>query len=177
MLEWVSISFFRGSSWPKDRTRISCIVGRFFTVVLLGKPFREEGSVLKDSWNTSTCWEKEKLSCVIKSLENWVSVVSVKKKHCFFTFNFPTSFFLKKIYFYFILLCNTVLVLPYIDMNPPRVYMLWCIYTMEYYSAIKKNTFESVLMRWAACLLMLMAVFLLCWRISLVCLAVELVGS
>ena len=25
---------------------------------------------------------------------------------------------------------------------------LWYIYTMEYYSAIKKNTFESVLLRW-----------------------------
>ena len=25
---------------------------------------------------------------------------------------------------------------------------LWCIYTMEYYSAIKKNTFKSALMRW-----------------------------
>ena len=25
---------------------------------------------------------------------------------------------------------------------------LWYIYTMEYYSAIKKDTFESVLMRW-----------------------------
>ena len=25
---------------------------------------------------------------------------------------------------------------------------LWYIYTMEYYSAIKKNTFEPVLMRW-----------------------------
>ena len=25
---------------------------------------------------------------------------------------------------------------------------LWCIYTMEYYSAIEKNAFESVLMRW-----------------------------
>ena len=25
---------------------------------------------------------------------------------------------------------------------------LWYIYAMEYYSAIKKNTFESVLMRW-----------------------------
>ena len=25
---------------------------------------------------------------------------------------------------------------------------LWYIYPMEYYSAIKKNTFESVLMRW-----------------------------
>ena len=25
---------------------------------------------------------------------------------------------------------------------------LWYIYTMEYYSAIKRNTFESVLVRW-----------------------------
>ena len=25
---------------------------------------------------------------------------------------------------------------------------LWYIHTMEYYSAVKKNTFESVLMRW-----------------------------
>ena len=25
---------------------------------------------------------------------------------------------------------------------------VWYIYTMEYYSAIKKNSFESVLMRW-----------------------------
>ena len=25
---------------------------------------------------------------------------------------------------------------------------LWYIYTMEYYSAIKRKTFESVLMRW-----------------------------
>ena len=25
---------------------------------------------------------------------------------------------------------------------------LWSIYTMEYYSAIRKNAFESVLMRW-----------------------------
>ena len=25
---------------------------------------------------------------------------------------------------------------------------LWCIYTMEYYPAIKRNTFESVLIRW-----------------------------
>ena len=25
---------------------------------------------------------------------------------------------------------------------------VWYIYTMEYYSAMKRNTFESVLMRW-----------------------------
>ena len=29
-----------------------------------------------------------------------------------------------------------------------RMDKLWYIYTMEYYSAIKKNAFESVLMRW-----------------------------
>ena len=31
ILEWVAISFFRGSSWPRNRIRVSCIAGRFFT--------------------------------------------------------------------------------------------------------------------------------------------------
>ena len=30
---------------------------------------------------------------------------------------------------------------------------LWYVYTMEYYSAIKKNPFESVLMSWTDCLM------------------------
>ena len=30
-LEWVAISFSRGSSWPRDWTRVSCIADRFFT--------------------------------------------------------------------------------------------------------------------------------------------------
>ena len=41
------------------------------------------------------------------------------------------------------------------DIETPRcpstdewIKKLWYIYTMEYYSAIKRNTFESVLMRW-----------------------------
>ena len=29
-----------------------------------------------------------------------------------------------------------------------RIRKLWYMYTMEYFSAIKKNAFESVLMRW-----------------------------
>ena len=32
ILEWVAISFSRGSSQPKDRTQVSCTAGRFFTV-------------------------------------------------------------------------------------------------------------------------------------------------
>ena len=32
ILPWVAIPFSRESSQPKDRTRVSCIAGRFFTV-------------------------------------------------------------------------------------------------------------------------------------------------
>ena len=32
ILEWIPISFSRGSSRPKDWTLVSCIAGRFFTV-------------------------------------------------------------------------------------------------------------------------------------------------
>ena len=32
ILEWVTISFSRGSSQPRSRTQVSCIAGRFFTV-------------------------------------------------------------------------------------------------------------------------------------------------
>ena len=31
ILEWIAIPFSRGSSWPRDRTQVSCIAGRFFT--------------------------------------------------------------------------------------------------------------------------------------------------
>ena len=32
ILEWVATPFSRESSWLRDRTRVSCIVGRFFTI-------------------------------------------------------------------------------------------------------------------------------------------------
>ena len=32
ILEWVAISFARGSSQPRDQTQVSCIVGTFFTM-------------------------------------------------------------------------------------------------------------------------------------------------
>ena len=37
-LEWVAVPFSRGSSQPRDRTHISCVVGRFFTSEPPGKP-------------------------------------------------------------------------------------------------------------------------------------------
>ena len=38
ILEWVAISFSRGSSWSKDRTPFSCTAGRFFTIWAWGSP-------------------------------------------------------------------------------------------------------------------------------------------
>ena len=35
--EWVTISFSRGSSWPKDWTQVSCIADRFSTTESTGK--------------------------------------------------------------------------------------------------------------------------------------------
>ena len=32
VLEWIAIFFSRGSPWPRNRTRVSCIAGRRFTV-------------------------------------------------------------------------------------------------------------------------------------------------
>ena len=31
ILEWVAYPFFRGSSWPRNQTKVSCIAGGFFT--------------------------------------------------------------------------------------------------------------------------------------------------
>ena len=47
ILEWVAVPFSRRSYWPRDGTRVSCIVGRFFTIwatreayfLLFGRPF------------------------------------------------------------------------------------------------------------------------------------------
>ena len=42
ILEWLAISFFRGSSRPRDRTcisQVSCIAGGFFTTEPPGKPY------------------------------------------------------------------------------------------------------------------------------------------
>ena len=37
ILEWVVISVSRGSSWPRDWTHVSCLVGRFLTTGPPGK--------------------------------------------------------------------------------------------------------------------------------------------
>ena len=49
ILEWVAISFSRGSSWPRDQTCVFCIAGGFFITEVPRKPF-ENHFVIKN-WN------------------------------------------------------------------------------------------------------------------------------
>ena len=38
ILQCTAISFYRGSSWPRDQTRVSCTAGRYFTMESPEKP-------------------------------------------------------------------------------------------------------------------------------------------
>ena len=49
ILEWIAIPFSRGSSWPRDRTWISHIAGRFFTIWTINS-VQFGGSVMSSSW-------------------------------------------------------------------------------------------------------------------------------
>ena len=76
---WVAIPSFRGSSWPRDRTRLSCIVGRFFTIwatreaqygiKLVGYLEICKMSTVPDTWSASYTWK-----LLSKKLRSWSSV-------------------------------------------------------------------------------------------------------
>ena len=48
ILEWVTISFSRGTSWLKDGTCVSCVVGGFFTTEPPEKPWMDLNISHKD---------------------------------------------------------------------------------------------------------------------------------
>ena len=80
ILEGVSISFSRGYSWPRDRTRVSSIAGRFFTVwaqspsLCFGALKRVGGvdtraslvSILLSSWRKDNYRRVLLISCCLK---------------------------------------------------------------------------------------------------------------
>ena len=59
----------------------------------------------------------------LKHSEFWITLIEYLFMDYSFSFFSVSLFYFFNFYFYFILLYNTVLVLPYIDVNPPQVYM------------------------------------------------------
>ena len=48
ILEWVTMPFSRGSSWPRDRTQATCIAGRFFTIWAIRKAHRPKVCLISE---------------------------------------------------------------------------------------------------------------------------------
>ena len=63
------------------------------------------------------------MSLFFNMLSRCVTTFLPRSKHFYFILFYLFYFIFFNFYFYFILLYNTVLVLPYIDMNPPWMYM------------------------------------------------------
>ena len=63
ILEWVAISFSRGSSQHRDRTQVSCIAGRFFT----SWPWENSWTVFPREGRQAK-WLKITMLCYAKSL-------------------------------------------------------------------------------------------------------------
>ena len=72
ILEWVASPFSRGSSWPRDRTLISCITGRVFTIWATGRSLPQEYIIILNNfslfflpvllrYNWHTAWYKFKV--------------------------------------------------------------------------------------------------------------------
>ena len=49
ILECVAVSFSWGSFWPRDRTHISCLAGRFFTNEPPGEPETDREAIKKEN--------------------------------------------------------------------------------------------------------------------------------
>ena len=50
ILEWVAISFSRGSSWPRDQTQVSCIAGRLFVLSVQFSSVAQLCRLFADPW-------------------------------------------------------------------------------------------------------------------------------
>ena len=75
ILEWVAISFSRGSSPPSDRTQVSCIVGRrFYHLSQQGSPI--SGCVCVCVWTQRCC------VCYVMSLK-WMLCMPIERHRDF----------------------------------------------------------------------------------------------
>ena len=67
ILQWVAISFSRGSSWPRDQTRISCIsrIDRYTRLVVLKVQSQDQ----KQQQHLGTCEERPYRAPQLESLK------------------------------------------------------------------------------------------------------------
>ena len=95
ILEWVGISYSRGSSWPRDGTCTSCLAGGFFTAETPAKPTTllsnkkkkpEYWYMQQFTWISRVVWGVKEISQVVclrilyNILKNSCGILKVKKE-------------------------------------------------------------------------------------------------
>ena len=116
--KWVAYAFSRRSSQPRNWAGVSCLAGRFFT-----------------GWATREALELP-YDPAIPLLGIHLRENQIERDTCTPVFT-SALFTIARIWKQ-----------PRCPSADEWIRKLWYIYTMEYYSAIKRNSFESVLMRW-----------------------------
>ena len=58
ILEWVAISFSRGSTWPRDWTQVSCFAGGFFTVWATTETLEAGYGYVNEYWHYENIYKK-----------------------------------------------------------------------------------------------------------------------
>ena len=72
ILEWVAILFSRKSSWPRDRTWISCIACRFFTVWATREAYTFSMCKIDSRWEFAVSHSKlSSTQCSCDNCEGW----------------------------------------------------------------------------------------------------------
>ena len=90
ILEWVAIPFSRGSSWPRDWTQVSWIVGRFFTVWATRKPWgtakkkrERERQRERPPFRNSLLWVSYSLAFPLFSLKSLIFSTTIMSTYSF----------------------------------------------------------------------------------------------
>ena len=81
VLEWIAISFSRGSSWPRDRTQVSCIVDRRFTIWATREVLEPPGKLLKIEIKLSEVNKIINIYC-IKNIMKMFKIKNIMKTYC-----------------------------------------------------------------------------------------------
>ena len=123
--EWVAHPFFSGSAQPRDQTGSPALQADALPVELPGKPCLQNKTHLKNSFLSA-----------IPLLGIYTEETRSERDTC-------TPMFIAALF-----LIARIWKQARCPSADEWIRNLWYIYTMESYSAIKKNAFVSVLMRW-----------------------------
>ena len=72
VLEWIVISFSRGSSWPKNRTQVSRIAGRCFTVWATREAkLNKQGDNIQPWYTPFPIWNQSAVPYPVLTVASW----------------------------------------------------------------------------------------------------------